>query len=47
MKLSYLKIIQMITYDSPVSLDNEYRPKFHFTPANPSLMHSRQQRVSS
>jgi sucrose-6-phosphate hydrolase SacC (GH32 family) len=23
----------MITYDSPVSLDNEYRPKFHFTPA--------------
>jgi len=23
----------MITYDSPVSLDNEYRPKYHFTPA--------------
>jgi len=23
----------MITYDSPVSLDNEYRPKYHFAPA--------------
>jgi fructan beta-fructosidase len=23
----------LITYDSPVSLDNEYRPKYHFTPA--------------